>query len=187
MRIGVISDTHGDAGSWARAMDVFSGADLIIHAGDVLRPPAPGVDINKLAVPELAQMLNNCRIPLVIVKGEEDSPIYELVLDVPMQFPHAVVRLQEVSIVATHGLLLTREHFVQLARKHSAQIVVYGHTRAAALDRHDGIVLLNPGSPSASRLSVDRIPTPTVGLIEDHKVKIVELVDLGVITELVFS
>lgn len=168
-------------------MDVFSGADLIIHAGDVLRPPPADADINKLAVPELAQMLNSCRIPLVLVKGEEDSPIYELVLEVPMQFPHAVVRMDGLSVVATHGLFLTGEHFVQLAHKYEAQVVVYGHTRAAALDRFDGIILLNPGSPSVSRLAVAKIPTPTVGLIEDHKVKIIELVDLAVIKELVFG
>ena len=39
MRIGVISDTHGDIEALNKALAVFEGADLIVHAGDVLYHP----------------------------------------------------------------------------------------------------------------------------------------------------
>ena len=36
MKIGIISDTHGHEGAWTRAYEkFFTGADLILHAGDV--------------------------------------------------------------------------------------------------------------------------------------------------------
>ena len=36
MKIGIISDTHGHEGAWTRACEkFFTGADLILHAGDV--------------------------------------------------------------------------------------------------------------------------------------------------------
>ena len=37
MKIGIISDTHGHEMAWAHACErFFKGADLIVHAGDVL-------------------------------------------------------------------------------------------------------------------------------------------------------
>ncbi|MBC7104732.1 MAG: phosphodiesterase, partial [Firmicutes bacterium] len=37
MRLGIVSDTHGDAGVWDRLLaGPFAGVDAICHAGDVL-------------------------------------------------------------------------------------------------------------------------------------------------------
>ena len=37
MKIGIISDTHGHEMAWVHACErFFAGADLILHAGDVL-------------------------------------------------------------------------------------------------------------------------------------------------------
>ncbi len=45
MKIGVISDTHGDYKSWIKAWNFLKDSDIILHAGDVLyhgpRNPIP--------------------------------------------------------------------------------------------------------------------------------------------------
>ena len=43
MKIGVLSDTHGNITALKRALDLFANVDLIVHAGDVLyHPPRLG-------------------------------------------------------------------------------------------------------------------------------------------------
>ena len=34
MKIGLVSDTHGDVEAWGKAMRLFAGCDYILHAGD---------------------------------------------------------------------------------------------------------------------------------------------------------
>ena len=187
MKIGIIGDTHGDAASWARAMDIFDGADLIIHTGDVLEQAPKDLDINAMNLPELVQMINNSPIPIVIAKGETDTEIYEVIIDAPMQFPHAIVHLEGLRIVACHGLFMRKEHMIDTARKHNAQVFAFGHTHFPSLERVDGIVLVNPGSPADSRYEVRGMPVPTVATIENGMVRIHEMENGKAIREVSLS
>ena len=76
MKIGIISDTHGHEMAWAHACErFFKGADLILHAGDVLyhgpRNPMKA-DYNPAG---LVARINSCDIPVVIAKGNCDSSV----------------------------------------------------------------------------------------------------------------
>jgi putative phosphoesterase len=184
MKIGIVGDTHGDAASWARAMDIFDSADLIIHTGDVMPRAPSGLDVNTMNVPELVQMINNSPIPVVIAKGETDSEIYELIIDAPMQFPYAVVNLEGLRVVACHGMFLRKEHMVERATKHGAQVFAFGHTHFPSLERVGEVILVNPGSPSLSRYELRGMPVPTVATIEDGRVRIHELEQGKAIREL---
>lgn len=175
MKIGVISDTHGIVPVWKKAMDLFSNADLILHAGDVLyHPPrlgfTPGYDI-----PGLAQLINTCPIPIVIARGNCDAEVYEELLEVPVLSPYSFVHFDGLRIVVQHGHNLTSEQMGRLIKKYRAHIFITGHTHLPMIERVDGAICLNPGSPSHPKLEQEGSLVSTVGLIADGRIQIVEL------------
>ena len=92
MKIGIISDTHGHEGAWAKAFDKhFHDADMILHAGDVLyhgpRNPMKE-DYNPAG---LVQRINECPVPVIIAKGNCDSSVDASCLELPVQAPYAYV------------------------------------------------------------------------------------------------
>ena len=183
MKIGVISDTHGDIIAFRKALERFEGADMILHAGDVLyHPPrlrcGEGYDI-----PALVEALNALPIPIIIAQGNCDSQVYEELLEMPVQSPYALVEFEGVRIVANHGHLLSREAMIDLARRYKTRYFITGHTHVPDLDPYGDFILMNPGSPAIPKLTIDGKPAPSVGLITDLGARIINLNDGSVITE----
>ena len=175
MKIGIISDTHGNAEAWDQAMEVFAGAELILHAGDVLyHPPRnccqPGYDI-----PKLVKAINASTIPIVIARGNCDAEVYEELLKIPVMAPYAVVQHEGLRIVVIHGQGLSPLDTRELAEKYHADIFVTGHTHIPVVEKLNGSIHINPGSPALPKLERDGKPVPTVGLITDGKAQVVEL------------
>ena len=90
MKIGIISDTHGHEMAWAHACErFFKGADLIVHAGDVLyhgpRNPMKA-DYNPAG---LVARINSCPVPVVIAKGNCDSSVDASCIELPIEAPYA--------------------------------------------------------------------------------------------------
>jgi len=92
-----------------------------------------------------------------------------------------------VRIVACHGLFLRKQHMIETAKKHEAQIFAFGHTHFPSLERVDGVILVNPGSPAFSRYELRGMPVPTVATVEDGRVRIHELEQGKAIRELIFE
>ena len=175
MKIGVISDTHGLVPAWEKAMELFSGAEIILHAGDVLyHPPrmgfTPGYDI-----PGLAQLLNSSPIPVLIARGNCDSEVYEELLDIPVQSPYAVAHIGAMRIVVQHGHTLTSDDIAQAGHRYGADVFITGHTHVPVIQRLGGVIHLNPGSPAHPKFQRDGEFVPTVGVIEDGVVRVIEL------------
>ena len=103
MKIGVMSDTHGHELRFAKAVEkIFPDADLIMHAGDVLYhgPRNPMLeDYNPL---NLANRINELKIPIIIARGNCDSDVDQNVINVPIQSPYAYVFAFGKRIVMTH-------------------------------------------------------------------------------------
>lgn len=175
MRIGVISDTHGVVPAWRKAMAIFADADLILHAGDVLyHPPRVGFT-SGYDIPGLVQLVNASPIPVIIARGNCDAEVYEELLEIPMLSPYAFVQFADLRIVIQHGHNLSSEQMCRLAAKYRAHVFVSGHTHMPVAERIDGAIHLNPGSPSHSKFEREGVFVPTVGLIADGRVRVVEL------------
>ena len=175
MKIGVISDTHGVVPAWEKAMAVFSGAEMILHAGDVLyHPPRIGFTAG-YDIPALAHLINSSPIPIVIARGNCDSEVYEELLEIPVLAPYAVVEIGGLRLVIQHGHNLSPEDIRRLAGKYGADVFITGHTHLPVIERLDAGVHLNPGSPSQSKLERNGEIVPTVGIVEDGIVRVVEL------------
>ncbi len=129
MLVGVIADTHGYVD--ARLAAAFDGVDFIVHAGDV-----GGAHVLE-ALRAMA--------PLHAVYGNNDEKLGGLGLRLREDFDLAGVRVHLV-------------HQLPHARPQApTQIVVYGHSHRALVERRDGRLYINPGA--AGRVGFHRIQT----------------------------
>jgi uncharacterized protein len=149
MRIGVMSDTHGGLKAWQEVMaGVFSEADLILHSGDIfyhgVKNPLPeGYD-----TVGLAHAIAALTTPLLICKGNCDSEVDQLVVDVPLQAPYVLCQFDELRILMHHGHILGDEEVLRLTSRWGGAVCVSGHTHIPRLDQQGKVVFLNPGSPA---------------------------------------
>lgn len=184
MKIGVISDTHGNVEALKKALRHFDNADLIIHAGDVLyHPPRLGCT-DGYDIPAFADLLNSVDCPVVIARGNCDPEVCGELLDVPVQSPYAVTEVGGVWIVVNHGHLLDRKEMVRMGRRFRADYFISGHTHIPVLENEDGLVLMNPGSPSIPKSQPGGTPVPSVGIIDDSGARIIGIDDGAVLASI---
>lgn len=133
MRIGIISDTHGDIVSAERAIKIMGDIDLLLHAGDTYRDAEL-----------LKEMLG---IDIIAVKGNTDFD-YEADLE-------RTISLDGKQIFLTHGHQYNVKHSLDRlyykAIETNSDVVIFGHSHMPLHIKEKGIVFLNPGSVSRPR------------------------------------
>ncbi len=136
MIIGIVSDTHIPKVCGKLPPEVLNylqGVDKIIHAGDL---------VSLSVLEELEQVA-----PVVAVCGNMDFP------EVREKLPQKdVLNLEGVRIGVTHGSgppWGIEKRVLRLFR--NVEVVVFGHTHRALVERIGGVLLLNPGSPNDTR------------------------------------
>ncbi len=182
MKIGLIGDTHGNLWGWERAWElVLKDADIIVHCGDVLYhgpkfKPAAAYDPKALA-----EAINSVDKPVLIARGNGDSEVDQLELDMPSQQPYLFAQIEGTRLWATHGHLMKPEDCGELCRKWGVQYLLTGHTHVPAVNRHEGYVHINPGTTTYPLDPDESKRRPTCGYILDGEVR---LVDIGTGEEL---
>jgi putative phosphoesterase len=113
-------------------------ADLILHAGDVV------------AAPVLREL--EAFAPVEAVFGNMDEPALKEALP-----ERRVVAVEGVRIGMVHvpGERAGREERL-VSWFPGCEAVVYGHTHVPQLERHRGVWILNPGSPTERRRAPHR-------------------------------
>jgi len=176
MKIGVISDTHNPSVGAAPPPEVaiaFQGVDLILHAGDIYVPSC--LDwLEKIA-------------PVYAVEMEADAQFNE---DPRVVNKTRVLRFEGHTIGLTHDLMVPgmvqeiteysplSKHFSPDADLSTAletvfdaavDIVIFGHTHYPVVEEFQGILMVNPGSPSLPK-QLRRLGQVAVMELEpDHK------------------
>lgn len=151
-RIGVVSDTHEALSPEAEA--ALAGADAIVHAGD----------IGDGFVLDLLEGI----APVTAVDGGNNY-------HTDRRFPRlANVVLGGVRVVVTH-----RAEDLEgdgAAALDGARLVVTGHTHVAGIEDRDGVLWVNPGSPTLPRMG-RRPSVAVVDVVEGGRLaaRIVEL------------
>lgn len=147
MRIGLISDTHiPEARSelWPQVFEAFAGVDLILHAGDIH-------DLG--VIDELGRLA-----PIHVARGDGDDggggrpvqPEDDRLRDVwsleiggsKVGLTHAMP-IPEIPPNITVARALER-----LFPRERPDIVVYGDSHVEAIDVVEGVLCVNPGSPT---------------------------------------
>lgn len=166
MRIGLISDTHlHRVGEVLPAVvwEAFSGLDLILHAGDIYR----------LSLLDELEAL----APVLAARGYGDPPAEDPRLrrvQVVAAGPWSIGLIHnlgqpETPIRIEEKIYLPEEPLAQvLERKFGqpVQVVVFGDTHEALIALHQGILLVNPGSPTYPGFNQKARGEPTLGLLE---------------------
>ncbi len=149
MKIGVLSDTHGNVIISEKIINKMDFVDLVLHAGDFYR------DAEKLAkkLPiKIKAVVGNCDSPMI-------SPEEEL------------IDAAGLKIYLTHGHKFDGANLynslLYKAKEVKADIVVYGHTHIASRFEQEGILFFNPGS-----ISNPRFHGPTYGIITINEGKV---------------
>lgn len=151
--IGVISDTHIPTRALAvpsSVYKIFKDARHIIHAGDV-------VDLS--VIQELERVA-----PVLAVQGNMDP------VAVRERYPEVnslEVLGWRIGVVHEGVSALRRGKLKRLAEKKRFDVLVSGHSHRGLVKVENGVLFINPGSPTQPLLS-----RPSVGVLEISKGKI---------------
>jgi putative phosphoesterase len=142
MRIAVVSDTHMPRGARTlpeACVQRLRAADLILHGGDVTGQA-------------FLEQLLALGPPVDAVYGNMDEPALKASLPKERVVEAGGARIGMVHIP---GPRAGREARL-LARFPGCDAIVYGHTHVPQVERHEGVWILNPGSPTERRSSPER-------------------------------
>jgi putative phosphoesterase len=140
----VIADTHVPRRAKALPEDLFphlERADLILHAGDLL-DPALLDDLSTYG-------------PVRAVRGNLDPPATKLPETLQFEFGGA-----RIAMIHDSGRRQGRRNRMR-RRFPGVRVVVFGHSHIPWLEDEEGLLLLNPGSPTDRR----RQPEHTFALL----------------------
>ncbi len=171
MKIGLVSDTHGDVAAWRQALEIFDACELILHAGDHLYHGAFNPVLPTYDPRGLAREMNECPIPILHARGNCDSEVDQLALNDPIMTPYAFCRLEGLNILVAHGDNLDRMELVEMALAYGVRILLRGHTHIRGMWEHGPMLVCNPGSPSLPKGD----GVPSVGILQGDGVSLYDI------------
>jgi uncharacterized protein len=150
--IGTISDTHGILRP--EAVKVLTGAQLILHAGDIGKPEIL-TELEKLGL-------------VAAIRGNNDKGEWAA------QLPETkVVNLDGISIYMIHDLKTLS--IDPAAEGH--KVVVSGHSHKPQIRESGGVLYLNPGSAGPRRF---KLPITVAKLTVDNHKPSAEIIELPI-------
>ncbi|MBC3889340.1 YfcE family phosphodiesterase [Acetobacterium paludosum] len=135
MKVGVMSDSHGNFEALEKALNEMGQVDVIIHLGDY--------------VEDALHLRTLTNIPIHILKGNLDFYAKEGSMDLE-------TILGGFRFFACHGHKygvkgdLNRLYHAGMER--NAQVILFGHTHQAFIEDDGQTVIMNPGSVGAARM-----------------------------------
>ena len=146
MKIGIMSDSHGQEKAVKIAVEKMGAVDLWIHCGD---HDKDSLLLRTGAVKEVIAVQGNCDY-------------------------HSCYKVDEFIEIAGKKIWITHGHQYKIknsklellwwAKQYEVDIVIYGHTHIAENVMIDNVVLFNPGSVVSPRQG-----KPSCGLLEINK------------------
>lgn len=159
MKILVVSDTHGKNKKLIERVKNLEKPDLMFHLGDYV---ADGLTISRAL-----------KISPIIVLGNGDHPSSGFKEE-------EIVEIKGKRILLTHGhrfgVNYSLNKLFYRAKELKADIALFGHTHVPTIEKIEGCILMNPGSPFSPRGFSDK---KTFGIIEidkEIKLKHIEIV-----------
>ena len=132
-RILVFSDTHGSLDAAERIIAETENIHCIFHLGDNCR--------------DAEALQKACRKRVVSIRGNCD---YDP--SVPLK---EIVNIDGARILLVHGhqyhVNSSLLHLSLSAQEADVSVVCYGHTHRSLIEYENGVMILNPGSPSRPR------------------------------------
>ena len=164
-RILIASDIHGDACTAARLVEIYkeSGAEKLLLLGDILYH-GPRNDLPAGYAPKkVIELLNPLKDDLLVVRGNCDTEVDQMVLCFPILADYAYLSIDGLRIFATHGHKFNTQTLPPLAK---GDILLHGHTHVpVAIEFGEDNVYINPGS-----LSIPKESSPKSYILYEDRV-----------------
>lgn len=141
MRIGVVSDTHGQLSLTREAVHMLQSLDVetVLHCGDIGTADV----VRQFSAWPTHFVLGNC---------DHDAESLRAAIEAEGQTFHGL--LGEIELAGARVALLhshERAKFRETVHSGEWDLVCYGHTHTAAIDRVGPTVVLNPGAVYRAR------------------------------------
>ena len=183
MRIGLISDTHTPGAGKEPPPEVamaFEGVELILHAGDIYIPSC--LDwlerIAPVTAVELGSHAHFNGDPRVAEKRVFELEGYTIAMVHDLIIPGMGGEVMQGTIPRQFTAEGSLPKALEAVFGAPIDVMVFGHTHHSVVEKHQGVLLVNPGSPSLPR-QVRRLGQ--VGILEllpeGPEATIVELTD----------
>lgn len=146
MKLMIATDIHGSKTAAEKLLLRFSAerADSLVLLGDLYyhgpRNPLP----EGYAPIEVAKLLNSVKDKLVVIKGNCDSEVDEMVSEFKF-LPKATAKIGEHTVLFTHGHVYNADN---LPPEEACDVMFYGHFHINAIAKKGGIVAVNVASAS---------------------------------------
>lgn len=140
MLIGLLSDTHIRVPGYRAGLsqlsantlpnqikEAFQGVDLILHAGDIYTLP----------------ILDELETIAPILASEGDDDPFEIMNDKRVKWKH-VINVAGITIWLAHQY----ETWSLEVLEKTPDVIVFGHLHKPSLERRNGTLWVNPGSPT---------------------------------------
>jgi hypothetical protein len=160
MRIGILSDTHGDVDRLARALEVFSHHQVhaVVHCGDV-------------GSVECLRLLANAAPNVYVVTGNTDRHIDQLAVEAEslgINFAWEAVQVpldDGKALVATHGH--DDKLLGELIADRQFNYVCHGHSHKIRDEHINGVRVINPGALHRAKVHTVAV-LDTAGDVLEH-------------------
>lgn len=178
MKIGFISDTHGNLEYTLDALDYLKDCDKILHLGDILAHGPRNAITDGYDPKELGQILKS-KDNISYIRGNCDADVDEMFMDKDISNSENFFNWGDLKIYATHGYLESENSRYYKGEELGANVIVTGHTHIKVLEFINDIVVLNPGS-----VTTPKDGSRSLAIYEDKTFKLINLDNKEVIKEL---
>ena len=175
MKALVISDIHGSGyyGEKIKEINEKEKPDKIILLGD-LYYHEPRNDLSQEYNPmKVAQTLNSLKDKLLVVKGNCDAEVDEMISEFQFQ-ENIEMEVNGYNVFFTHGHKYNMDKMPPIGIK--IDIMIYGHFHTGFITEENGIIFANPGS-----ISLPKANTKHSYLIFDENELILKDIDGSII------
>lgn len=128
MKIAIISDSHNFNSAIQAVKSYITDADMVLHLGD-------GAD-------NIKEITKDFKGETYAVKGNCDFNV---------EYPNErIIEVLDKKILMCHGHLynvkMELNTIFYKAKELGVDIVLFGHSHLCIIEKHDGVLLMNPGS-----------------------------------------
>ena len=152
MKVLVISDIHGSSYYANKIKEIVSkeNPDKIILLGD-LYYHGPRNDLTQEYAPmEVAEVLNRLKEKLLVVKGNCDAEVDEMISDFKFE-EYLLLDINGKKIYFNHG----HKYNIENIPYEDFEILIYGHIHQGFIQEKEGYLFANPGSISLPKCGTE--------------------------------
>ena len=163
MKVLLFSDIHGSSYYADKIKEIVDreNPDKIILLGD-LYYHGPRNDLSQEYAPmKVAQVLNDLKDKLLVVKGNCDAEVDEMISDFKFE-DHLLLNINGKNIYFTHG----HKYNIEVIPYEDFEILIYGHIHQGFIQEKEGYLFANPGSISLPKCGTEH----SYLILEENKI-----------------